>query len=484
MAKLSLGRVSLLSGLLLVAILQNVKGQVPVIDLFEGGGNEGTFFVPAGSGVPYILNFVTNRNPASLVRGNVDRVVVTLHGGLGMSSLERIEADSPPGTTINIQVIDDVYEFRLIAANGNMTTTEQYGSLLASLRHISTLPEDEIQAPPRDITIVAYGNSNFSESSTARLIVLPFNPLPPIIEDRIIASVDENAPNGAMVIQLNATDPEGLDVIFSFQSTSSIFAISLGGAVTVLDTSSLDYESPIQRRFELTVIVTDTDPISSMSSESTLVINVNNANDNTPHFTSSTYNFNVTEEVANVEVGMLSATDDDQEPNTNTLGTVFYDFFDSNNEIVQNFELNRGTGIITVRPPGLDYETTESYSFQVQVTDGIFTDTATVLVRVEDIPDNRPVLSPSEKTILINLDANQREIFLTDGSGGQLMVTDPDSPSLQDGVARVMVDRGAMVSFLALYQLYCLIKKRILCYLPNQIINQYLLKSLYTIINM
>lgn len=437
----------LLGALLFAVFGHHVGAQQPTLSLFMTGGREETFFVPVGSGEMYMLNFVTNVDAASRVTGNIESITVTLNGGSGASEVERIEADASPGTSITVQAVDDVYEFRLLATGSNNVTTEDYQNLLASLRYISTLPNTTLQDPPRNITVVANGPTESSESSTALLVLLISNQASPIIEQRITTSVSENAANGEIFAQLTATDPDGLDVTFTFQSVSTIFELTLGGVLSVLDTNGLDYEDPSQRRFELTIVATDTDPISPMSSEATLIIVVDNANDNAPSFTSTSYTFSVNEEVANVEVGTLSATDDDQEPRTNTLGTVFFDFLNPSNVILQNFDINRGTGVITVREPGLDFESVQVYNFDVEVSDGIFSDTATIEVQVEDIPDNRPVITPAEKNILIDLDTNQREVLLTEGSGGPLVVSDSDSPFLQDGVARITVVRGATVRY-------------------------------------
>lgn len=432
-----------LSALLLAFMVKDVSANHPVLGLFEGGASEATFFVYFGAAEPYTLNFVTNTVTASIVQQEVDSITVTINGG---SAVERIEADFPPGTSLSLQTMDNVYDFSLVAIGNGTITTDNYRSLLMSLRYTSMLPNSSRDDPPRNITVVANGPGGMSDTQTARLVLVVSNEAPPIIAPRTTVSVDENAANNAVFANVVATDPDGLDVVFSFQPASSVFAIAPDGAVSVIDSNSLDYESPTQRRFELVVIATDTDPISPQSSQADLIINVNNVNDNPPEFTAESYTFNVNEEAANVEVGTLMATDNDLEPVTNTLGAVFFILLDTRAEIVQNFNLNRATGTISVRLTGLDFETTQMYTFQVLATDGVFNDTAIVQVQVIDIPDNRPIITPTDKLILVNLDAGERKIFLTSGTGGQLRVDDPDSPFLQDGTATIEVSRATTVS--------------------------------------
>lgn len=440
MAKLWLSNMVLLGAILFAAPFLPVQAQQPpVLRLFEGGQDQVPFFVPVGAGEEYTLNLATNTMSSSLVTGNVNLITVTINGAT--EAEEEIDADAPPSTTRNLQTNANIYEFRLVSTGNTSVTTEQYQSLLSSLRYVSTLPSTSIDDPPRNITVVASGPAGDSEAATALILLLISNQFPPNITLPSSVSVDENTPNGATFAQLSATDPEGLGV--TFQTESSVFALSPTGVLSVLDANSLDFET--QTSFRFTFTATDTDPIAPMSSEASLTININNVNDNPPQFTSNTYMFSVIEEVANAEVGTVLATDDDRVPNTDILGAVFFEIQDTRPEITQIFNLNRGTGVLTVRPPGLDFESVQSYTFQVSATDGIFMDTATVVVSVIDVPDDRPVISPADKTILINLDINQREVFLTEGSGGPLMVSDSDSQFLQDGEARLLVVRGATV---------------------------------------
>lgn len=438
------GRLLLLSVFLIVVLSQLTGGQntAPVLSVFPGLDNEAVFVVPVGSGVTYTLNLFTDDSSVVLT-GDVDSVVVTLNGGSGVSIQERIEADAPPNTTLSLDSTNDVYVFRLSASGDGIVQTQYYQTLITSLRYLSNLGNGSLSDSPRNITIVAMGPGGSSVTGTAVLLLLMANQQPPVLPSRITASIDEGIANGAFVIQLNAQDPEGLAVVFSFLSPSPAFSISSSGNITVLDTNLLDYETSTQRLFSLVVEVADTDPILPMTSESTVTININNINDNPPAFTSSTFNFSVNEAVPNAVVGTLVATDRDLEDVT---GNLVFDLRDlGDNTIVQTFQVNRATGIITVLPPGLDFETTEFFSFGVRVNDGRFIDVAVVNVMVIDTPDNRPVISPANKTIFIDLDSGQREVFLTEGSGGTLTVSDSDSATLQDGIATLMVVKGTQV---------------------------------------
>ena len=434
----------LLLGFLLVVFSQDSECQPATLDIF-GPTRQADFVVSVGSGMPFELSLFQSTDAVAL-SGNVSSVVVGLNGGLDNSLVESITSQAPANTTLSVDIsaANDVYSFQLVALGSRVVQTEDYRSLIANLVYVSNLTNDALADPPRNITITASGPEGTSSPATAVLQLLVANQAPPNISSRTMAAVDEDISNGAMVVELSATDPEGLGVIFSLVGSSSVFAVSSSGVVTVLDNSQIDYEVPAQRLFTLTVAAADTDPVTPMTSQTALTITINNVNDNPPRFSLPMFEFGVNEAVPNAVVGTLTATDDDFEDDADTAGNLFYDFTSPDSAVLQRFQINRITGVITAGSP-LDFEDIPMFTFQVGVSDGLFSDTATVNVRVIDIPDNRPVISPATKTILVDRDTNQREVFLTSGSGGLLTVSDSDSPVLVGGVATVVSVRGSQV---------------------------------------
>jgi len=435
----------LLLSFLLVVLSQDSVGQPPTLDVF-GPTRQADFVVSVGSGMPFELSLFRSVSAVSL-SGNVSSVVVGINGGLDSSLVESITSQAPANTTLSVDIsaANDMYSFQLVPLGSRVVQTEDYRSLIANLEYISNLTNDALTDPPRNITITASGPEGSSTPATAVLQLLVANQAPPTVADRATASVAENILNGETVVELSATDPEGLGVIFSLVGSSPVFAVSSSGVVTVLDTSQIDYEIPAQRLYTLTVAAADTDPVTPMTSQTLLTININNVNDNPPRFISPTFEFGVNEAVPDAVVGTLVATDNDFEEDTDATENLFYDFTSADSAILQRFQINRITGVITARSPGLDFEDIPMFTFQVGVSDGLFSDTASVNVTVIDIPDNRPVISPATKTILVDLDTNQREVFLTSGSGGSLTVSDSDSPVLLGGVATVVSVRGSQV---------------------------------------
>ena len=81
--------------------------------------------------------------------------------------------------------------------------------------------------------------------------------------------------------------------------------------------------------------------------------------------------------------------------------------------------------------------------FPSQVFDGVRIDTASVIVNVIDIADNRPVLSPTESLIILNQDESETDAYLSAGTEGPHRVVD-DSAVLVGGTATITVLRNVL----------------------------------------
>ena len=406
---------------------QNVQ-----LDLFRNGGSEAIFLVPAGAGEPFELQLATNEQTALLVTGDVTGLEVELNGGQDDTDVERITIDEAAlGTPVTTNIIGQLYRYVL---SGSASATN-YSTLLSTLTYVSNLTSDALADPPRNITISALDSDRASVTAVANIMLLPGNLEDPIFaSDPIEVSLEENTGVGGLVTTVEATDPEGQQVTYSFGQPHPLFGITPSGEVRVLNSEGLDYENETNRVFRLTVFATDTDPISPRTSNATLVISVTNTNDNPPVFTQSVYTFSVVEEAAGAIVGTVEATDADGAD----LDDLQFNFQSASTGAI--FGLNRESGEISVRS-GLDFEDSTSHTFQVLVTDSLFTASAQVVVNVIDIADNRPVTAPAEKTIIVNLDLGVNEISLNGGTGGSLMVSD-DSATLVGGHANITVRRA------------------------------------------
>ena len=362
--------------------------------------------------------------------GHVTRIEITINGGYGNQDVERIEIDSDAAAVI-VTITGQLYSYVLSGS----PSSSNYSCLLSSLEYVSSLPLEALSEPARNITITAFGGNNHSVTAVANIMLTAANIGDPVFDSEPVEIfLEENTVIGGLIATIEATDPEGRQVSYSFKDQSPYFSISISGEVRVLDSAALDYENETNRVFLLTVVASDDDPVSPRSSETPLRVSLTNTNDNPPLFTTPLYTFYVLEEATGAIVGSVKATDADSTD-------LIYNFQSAVTRIM--FTLNGTTGEISVRSQ-LDYELTNSHSFHVQATDGLFVSFAQVIVNVIDVADNRPVAAPTEKSITVNLDSGGREIPLNEGTGGPLVVSD-NSTALVSGYADINVVRSGTV---------------------------------------
>ena len=425
------------AGAVLIALLiATAAAQESTINLFLGGVAEEEFYVPVDTMEIFELSLVTNPDTANLVtdpQGMINGIEVVLNGGSGDSTVEYIAVDTGSLDQVNTEVDYPRYTYRLVGGSA-----ANYSTLLATLQYASNLTSNAFMDPPRNISISAFNSSQVNyATNTAFITPILDNQQAPVFTDgdNIAIFISENSVGTVATIEAN--DPDG--VSFSLADPSPVFGIEASGAIFVTDSSALDYEVEENRMFQLTVVATDEYlvPERRQSAEATVTIHLNNTNDERPVFVGTPYVFSVVEEAAGAFVGQLQAEDADE------LGGLFFDFESGATGLI--FSLNRGTGAINVLN-ALDFETETSYTFNVIVSDQGGVVSTSVTVNVIDIADNRPVISPAEKLILLNLDAGDNEVNIgTEGTGGPLTVTDVDS-TLQRGEVSITVLRSGQVS--------------------------------------
>ncbi len=205
----------------------------------------------------------------------------------------------------------------------------------------------------------------------------------PVLTPPQAVTVDENAQTGTLLSTLSATDADGdvLSYSISAGNTGGLFAIdSATGAITVAGT--LDYESATSHT--LTVEVTDGIAITSSS----LVVNINNLNDNPVTMLFNSLSTSEQEDISTGTIGRLTAIDAD-------VGTT----------ISYSLTYNPD-GLFAIPDPTLgqvhfigvfDYETATSYSYEITATSSDGSSTSfPITVNITDVNDNPVVLSDSD----------------------------------------------------------------------------------------
>ncbi|KAF4108162.1 protocadherin Fat 3 isoform X1 [Onychostoma macrolepis] len=202
-------------------------------------------------------------------------------------------------------------------------------------------------------------------------------------------SVREDIAVSTPILCINATSPEGQNIIYTIVEGDPSFQFDIGfdsGLISVI--YPLDYETTPYYR--LTIRSTDT--LTGARSEVDVDIVVVDVNDNAPAFRNASYTTTLPESsMIGSSVIQLWATDKDSEKNSVISYQILSDGFNS----TDYFHIDRTSGLVlTARL--LDYELTPSFSFIVRATDNgspSQSSEVTVTVLVSDVNDNPPSFS-------------------------------------------------------------------------------------------
>ncbi|XP_051541220.1 protocadherin Fat 3-like [Myxocyprinus asiaticus] len=202
-------------------------------------------------------------------------------------------------------------------------------------------------------------------------------------------SVREDIAVFSSILSINATSPEGQNIIYTIVDGDPSIQFDIGfdsGVISV--TYALDYETTPYYR--LTVRSTDT--LTGARSEVDVDIVVVDVNDNAPVFRNASYTTTLAENtMIGTAVIQLMATDRDSEKNSVICYEILSDAFNSSDY----FHIDSTSGLVlTARL--LDYELAQFYSFIVRATDnGTPAQNSEVMVTVlvNDVNDNPPAFT-------------------------------------------------------------------------------------------
>lgn len=257
-----------------------------------------------------------------------------------------------------------------------------------------------------NLTIIATDKGTPPRTATANLIihVNDVNDAYPVFEKSEYSAVlSELAPIGTYVVSIEATDEDtgvNAQIFYDFVSGNARqwFRIDpISGLVTT--------KAPLDRELQGTVVLNvsarDGGPNPKWSYAELKVI-VLDENDGAPQFSQNQINVTLSENTPpNTLVAMLTATDNDQ----GTNGSVTYSLQSGVNQKYPNvFALDTMTGQLTTKSK-LDREMIAFYEIQIVARDqGIppQSATATVLLTVEDVNDNRPEFYPKQYFVPIS----------------------------------------------------------------------------------
>uniref|UniRef100_A0A3Q2ZLK4 FAT atypical cadherin 3b n=1 Tax=Kryptolebias marmoratus TaxID=37003 RepID=A0A3Q2ZLK4_KRYMA len=240
------------------------------------------------------------------------------------------------------------------------------------------------------LVLVATDSGSPRLSSEVELPVTVVNKAMPVFDKPFYGvTVREDLAVSTSVLCMNASSPEGQDIIFTITEGDSYFQFDIGfdtGVIKVI--YPLDYE--MRQYYRLTVKATDT--LTGAKSEVDVDIVILDVNDNPPLFQNTSYSAVLSENaMIGTSVLQVFAQDQDSERNAAVTYQILSDIYNS----TDYFQIDSNRGLVfTARM--LDYELMQRHNFIVRATDSgdpALSSDVSVTVVVTDTNDNPPNFS-------------------------------------------------------------------------------------------
>lgn len=246
------------------------------------------------------------------------------------------------------------------------------------------------------------GQPSRSNTSNVVLRVLDANDNDPKFYTALIQdSVSEGVPVGHSVLRVQAYDADdgpNSEILYSILPTEQPIPFAVDRmSGWILTTNELDRE--VNSFYDFEVMAKDRGS-PSRSSTASVIIRVQDINDNDPVFLPKTYEASVSEiDPPGTPVVGVTATDKDEEPR------LIYHISEGNHRGRFNIIHQNREGLISVAQP-LDYKTDKKFTLTITATDagGRF-DTATVYINVTDANTHRPLFEKVPYTASVPEDA-------------------------------------------------------------------------------
>ncbi|KAI1893987.1 hypothetical protein AGOR_G00129330 [Albula goreensis] len=256
--------------------------------------------------------------------------------------------------------------------------------------HLKKAFESDLSNVEYEVVVYARDGGYPPLSTTVEFPITVVNKAMPVFDKSFYAvSVNEDVAVHTPIVGINATSPEGQNIIYTIVDGDPSLQFNIGfdtGVISVIN--SLDYE--ISPSFRL--IVRATDYLTGARAEVDVDITILDVNDNAPVFEKTSYKA-VLSETAMIGTPALQvvAVDKDSEKNNVVRYQIFSNVYNS----TDYFHIDSSSGLIlTARM--LDHELIQQYNFIVRATDNGFpplSSEVAVTVVVNDMNDNPPIFN-------------------------------------------------------------------------------------------
>ncbi|XP_071787614.1 protein dachsous-like [Asterias amurensis] len=232
--------------------------------------------------------------------------------------------------------------------------------------------------------------------TTVQLNLLDANDNSPrFVQDKYTTSVWEGQSSGIYVIQVSANDADhgtNGQIRYFIRSGNIDNAFNLD-ANTGIVTTKANLDREIRDSYKLTLEAADSGS-SRLTGTATLKITIVDINDNRPRF--PPVSPVIISEGAEVGYPVTTVVANDADTNP----SIIYQFTSTGNP-GSMFAIDQFSGSITLAAP-LDREIQDLHSLEIQASDGVYTDTLTLVVRVRDENDNEPHFSQQSYQVTLS----------------------------------------------------------------------------------
>jgi hypothetical protein len=341
-------------------------------------GNSPNFTVPAATTEHAgIYRFEVTNTVVTDVTLKSENITVSIIGGNEAPTDILLSADNVDenfnGEVATITALDpdagDMHTFTLATGNGNNDKDNGKFTIEGnSLRLVSGVNFET--TPTLNILLMA-NDGNGGLFTKAFVITVNDVDEAPVFNGQLTGNtIDEDAPNGTVVLPLNAFDPEGATVIFTITSGDDVGAFGINGnKLIVADNTKLNYIT--KNQYSLMVNASD----GKLSSNAVLTISLNKIN-RLPVIADAVFTIDKNSPVGTI-VGTIEASDPEGDPLTysitagNAAGAFILD----------------GNTIKVANSAPLDYETTPQFVLSVNVTDGVSNVQATITINLNNLQE-------------------------------------------------------------------------------------------------
>ena len=276
-------------------------------------------------------------------------------------------------------------EVRYSIISGNVGTAFSINETTGLISVNADIDRELISAYTLTVAATNPGTSSQMSTSRVEITITDINDNRPLFMQSLYTlSLREDAPLASIltVVVTDADEPGNVNsqfvITISSGNQDGLFTISSPSGVLSLS-SSLDFE--VQPAHELNITATDRG-IPSMSSTAVVQIAVVNVNDNPPMISGNqTVRLNESAAVRSIVTQFTSTMEQGETLEFSIMPTSLLTIDSVNGEVTL--------------AQSLDYETQQSFTAQVSVSDGLFSSSAYLTVNVLDENDNPPQISPA-----------------------------------------------------------------------------------------